>query len=169
MSRADARYNPAVKTQGHDTQENETGQVDARLLKSTGPTEDALDAPVIQAIGDSPVDQEHVAFAAFMNEPIQIRIATTTDKNAAQVFDLSVNGHYEFFRRGEMKTVKRYFVDRLARLKQTHYTQQEVINAEGIKDILNIPHTALLYDFAVVNDPNPRGADWLAHVQMEPG
>ena len=169
MSRADARYNPAIKSSGHDTQESETGQGEARLLKSTGAAEDALDTPVIQAIGDSPVDLEQIAMDAFMREDVTVRMATTTDKNAPQVFELCIGGKFEFFKRGETKTIKRYFVDRLARLKQTIYTQKEVVNAEGIKDILNIPHTGLLYDFSVVHDANPRGADWLAHVQMEPG
>ena len=106
---------------------------------------------------------------AFLNEPITIRIGTSTDKNAEQCFEININGRLEFFRRGETKTVKRYFVDNMLRLKQTVYTQKEVINAEGIKDILNIPHTALKHDFAVVRDDNKLGASWLNAVMAEAG
>ena len=165
----DAKHNPVIMQHSIDTQDQETGQGNERLMKSHGPASESLEAQSLVISSDRPVDMEKVAMLAFMEEPMTIRMATTTDKNAAQVFELQVNSKYEFFRRGETKTLKRYFVDRLCRLKQTIYTQKEVINAEGIKDILNIPHTALLYDFSVVRDDNPRGADWLAHVQAEAG
>lgn len=165
----DAKNHAVIRQHTIDTQDQETGQSNARLMKSTGDASDALESTIFLSNTDRPVDMEKLAILAFMEEMITIRMATTTDKNAAQVFDLQVNSQYAFFRRGETKTLKRYFVDRLCRLKQTIYTQKEVINSEGIKDILNVPHTALLYDFSVVRDDNPRGADWLAHVQAEAG
>lgn len=67
---------------------------------------------VIEKVADQPFDKDRMAMLAFMDESITIRIATSTDRNAEQVFELNINGHLEFFRRGETKTVKRYFVDR---------------------------------------------------------
>jgi hypothetical protein len=149
-----------------DTSEQEVGQDSSRLMKSTGAADKSLEPSRVELV-DRPVDKEKLAMLAFMDEPVTIRLATTTDREAEQMFELNINGQLAFFRRGETKTVKRYFVDRLARLKETAYSQKEVVNAVGIRDILHIPHSALKYDFSVINDPNPRGADWLTHVLAE--
>ena len=166
---ARAKLNPVLKTAGESTDQMEVGQGQSRLLKSSGDAKDALETPVIERAGDHPLDQERMAMLAFMNEPVTIRIATTTDKNAAQVFEININGKMEFFRRGEVKTVNRYFVDLMLRLKETSYSQSEVLNKEGIKDILHIPHTGLKYDFSIERDDSPYGESWKRAVLAEAG
>lgn len=164
-----ALNNPVILTQRTETAEQDVGQTAPRILRSTGDAKDALDKVQLVQVVDRPVDPEKLAMLAFMNEDVKVRIGTTTDKNAEQCFEICVNGKLEFFRRGETKTVKRYIVDRMLRLKQTVYTQQEVLNTEGIKDIVNIPHTALKYDFSVENDSSPHGQSWLRSVMAEQG
>lgn len=117
--------------------------------------------PHLVQVAERMPDPEKAAMLAFMNEMVTIRPATSTDKNAEQVFELIINNKSELFRRGENKTVRRCYVDLMARLKVTAYTQREVVNAEGIKQVLNDPHTALKYDFAMVRDDNPMGEHWL--------
>ncbi len=165
----EAKNNPVILTQQFETSQEDIGQTNDRLLKSTGDAKQALEPTLIARVSDHPLDQEKLAMLAFMNEPVTIRIGTTTDKNAEQVFEININGRLEFFRRGESKTVKRYYVDHMLRLKETAFTQQEVVNKEGIKDILNIPHTALKYDFAIERDDNPLGVSWKRAVLAEPG
>lgn len=165
---SDAINNPVIKTYGFDTTDHAAGQDSPRILKSTGPARDALAPMLVQPV-ERPVDPEKMAMMQFMNDELTIRVATTTDQNAEQVFECNINGRLELFRRGETKKVKRYFVDWLLRRKQTVYSQQEVVNSEGIKDILNVPHTALKYDFAVVHDPHPRGDEWRRAVMAEAG
>lgn len=164
-----AKNNPVIKTAGELASQMDVGQANERLLKSTGPANEALEPSVIARVGDHPVDPEKMAMLAFMNEPVTIRIGTSTDKNAAQVFEININGKLEFFRRGETKTVKRYFVDHMLRLKETGWSQKEVVNNEGVKDILNIPHTALKYDFSIERDTNPLGDSWKRAVLAEAG
>jgi hypothetical protein len=106
-------------------------------------------------------DQEKLAMLAFMNELVTIRVASTTDKNAEQVFELNVNGRAELFRRGEVKTCKRFYVELMARTKPTSYTDREVANNEGIRTVLHDAHTALKYDFSMIRDDNPMGEHWL--------
>jgi hypothetical protein len=163
---SNASVNPVIMNNAIDSQDLEIGQHGERILSSTGPADKAL-APIVAAEVDKPINQEKMAMLAFMAEPITIRIATSTDPNAEQVFEINVNGRNELFRRGETKTVPRYIVDRLARMKITGYTQRELMNAEGIKDIAYDAHTGLKYDFAVVSDSHPRGADWLRHTLLE--
>ncbi len=164
-----AKNNPVIKTGERHSKDLEIGQGESRLLKSEGAADEALEPSVIARLNDHPYDDEKMAMLAFMAEPVTIRMGTTTDKNAEQCFELNIGGRLEFFRRGETKTVPRYFVDRLLRLKQTVYSQKEVVNAEGVKDILHIPHTALKYDFAMVKDTNPLGPSWERAVAAEAG
>jgi hypothetical protein len=159
---------PAIITDRIETQEQELAHGNVRIQHSDArPGEKALDDNIIPEIDTRPVNDEKMAMLAFFNEDVAVRIATTADKNADQVFEITVNGKINLFRRGEKKTVKRYVVDHLARMKQTTYTQQEVVAADGTKSIANIPTTSLKYDFSVEHDPHPRGKDWLRAVLAE--
>lgn len=140
-----------------------------RTLKSTGAAADALSENVIERVGEMALDSEHTKMMAFMNERVRVRIGTSTDPNAEQVFELIVNGKTELFKRGETKTVPRYYVDLLARLKETGFENKEVINRDGERSYAYVPRTALKYDFAVVGESNPLGDSWLAHVIAEQG
>lgn len=124
---------------------------------------------VIQKVSDQPFDEEKMAMLAFMNEPVTIRPASTTDKNAAQCFEININGRSELFRRGEVKTVKRFFVDRLMRLKVTVYGQELRTNSEGVQSYAYPTSTGLKYDFAIVRDDNPLGPSWERAVLAERG
>lgn len=160
---------PVILPKRTETAEQPVEQGNARVMRSTGDAKDSLDKLQLVQVVDRPVDPEKMAMLAFMNDDIRVRIGTTTDKNAEQCFEIIVNGKLEFFRRGETKTVKRYIVDRMLRLKETVYSQQEVVNKDGIKDIVNIPHTALKYDFSVEHDPSPHAQAWLRAVMAERG
>jgi hypothetical protein len=152
-----AKNAPVFKSTGPETSEMEIGRTER-----TAPTpENPVGAPKLVDVASRMPDQEKLANLAFMNEKVTIRVATTTDKNAEQVFELNIGGKSELFRRGETKTVHRYFVDHMARMKVTSYSDREVTNAEGIKQILHDPHTGLKYDFAMVRDDNPMGESWL--------
>lgn len=164
-----AQNSPVNVSNRADSQDLDIGQGPERTLKSTGDAADAMEPTLIAKVGEHPYDGEKMAMLAFMAEPVTIRIGTTTDKNAAQCFEININGKLEFFRRGETKTVPRYFIDRFLRLKETVYSQKEVINSEGIKDIVHIPHTALKYDYAIVRDDNPLGKSWERAVAAEMG
>lgn len=164
-----AKHNPVMRTTAEPVSQQDIAQGATRLLKSTGDSKEALETPSIARATEHGLDREKMAMLAFMAEPVTVRIGTTTDKNAPQVFEINVNSNLHLFRRGETKTVPRYIADRMLRLKQTVYTQKEVINAEGIKDIVHIPHTALLYDFSIERDSNPQGKSWERAVLAEAG
>ncbi len=162
MARSDAIDNPVTKSP-IPMSEKDIGQQSVRT------TEDMGEPKLIAKVSDQPLDTEKMQMLEFMNEPLTIRIATSTDKNAEQCFELNINGRAEFFRRGETKIVKRYFVDRLLRLKQTVYGQDLVVNKEGIKSYVYPPSTGLKYDFAIIRDDNPLGKSWERAVLAEQG
>jgi len=148
-----AKHNPVVIAP-----ELNTADLPSGYTERVGP---GVGEPRVVQVAERMPDPEKAAMDAFMGELVTIRIATSSDQNAEQVFEININGKSNLFRRGETKTVPRYFADHLARMKVTSYTQREVFNAEGIKQILNEPHTANKYDFAVVRDDNPMGDSWL--------
>lgn len=152
-----ARSRPAFKSTGLETAELPIGRTER-----TAPTKDnPVGEPVLVTVAERMPDREKLANLAFFAEPVTIRIATSSDKNAWQTFELNLGGKPFFFRRGETKTVPRYVVDHIARMKTTVYTDKEVFNDEGVKQILHVPSTALVYDFAMVKDDNPMGEHWL--------
>ena len=146
-----AKHAPALPNAGLETAEQEIGHT-VREGEGVG-------KPLLVTVAE-PFDDEKEAMLRFMEEPVTIRPTRTTDKTEL-VFEIIVNGRGELFRVGQEKTVKRYFVDHMARMKVTNYTQQEITNAEGIKQFINVPHTTLKYDFAMVRDANPLGESWL--------
>ena len=162
MKSSNAIDNPVTKSPV-PMSEQDIGQQGTRTLESMD------ELKVIVKASDQPFDEEKMQMIAFMNEPVTIRIATSTDKNAEQCFELNINGKAEFFRRGETKTVKRYFVDRLMRLKETVYGQEMLINKEGIKSYVYPSSTGLKYDFAITRDDNPLGKSWERAILAEPG
>ena len=162
------RHVPIVAPKGGvDATEMQIGQDVPRVMKSTGPAEDALEKPYIQVV-DRPVDKEKLEMLAFMEEEVTVHIHTTSDKEAAQIFPVGNGGQQVIFKRGETKTVKRKFVDVLARAKATTFTQKRVMDSEGIWQDVQVPHSALMFPFSIVEDRHPRGADWLKYALAAP-
>lgn len=149
--------------------EMETGSGPERTMSSTGPARQSLDKNTLVKVSDQPMDEDWMSMMAFMEEMVEIRIAETTDPQAERVFEININGNLQLFSRGETKTVKRYFVDRLMRMKQTRYSQKEIVDGEGIKQIVNIPHTSIKYDFAITRDDSPHSKPWQRAVMAEQG
>jgi hypothetical protein len=134
-------------------------------MPSSGPAR--LESAYVDVV-DRPVDPEKVAMLAFMEEQVEVHIHTTADPIAEQIFEMFVNGERELFKRGETKTVKRKFIDALARRKITTFTQEKRRNPEGEEAYYQVPHTALKYSFQVTRDDHPRGNDWIQAVLREP-
>jgi hypothetical protein len=149
--------------------EMDVGSGPSRTMSSTGPARQSLERNTLAKISDQPMDEDWMSMMAFMEEMVEIRIGETTDPQAERVFEININGKLELFSRGETKTVKRYFVDRLMRMKQTRYTQKEVLDEQGIKQMVNIPHTSIKYDFAITRDDSPHSKPWQRAVLAEQG
>lgn len=147
-----------------DTPDFVIGQDNPRLMKSTGPAE--IEDPVIEVV-DGPRWRDKAAVEAFMAEEVEVIVHESNDKNAFPVIHTAVNGRNQYFVRGMKQRVKRMFLGSLARAKRTTFTQREVVNANGDRDIVNVPHTALSYPFSVLDDRNPNGRAWLEKTLRE--
>ena len=118
---------------------------------------------------DDGVFNEHAKMLAFMAEDVTVEIHDVADEHAEQGFVIAVNGMNESFRRGQIKTVKRYFIEGLARARKTGYRNVQQLNPHtGIKEYVYPAMTGLRYPFSVTDDRNPRGRDWLKHTLRQP-
>lgn len=157
-----AKNNPVSITRGHEAAAEQVGQDGERLFNDDGLVHvqtQALDDPRMIAKAD---------LERFMNEPVTVEIHEVSEDQADQVFEVFSNGQVEVFRRGERKTVKRKFVESLARAKKTGYQNVEYTDENGVRGFKYPAKTGLRYPFAVLEDANPRGRDWLNAVLRQP-
>lgn len=128
-------------------------------------------------ITDDQVDVERVsqnvdfkklaAEESFMNEPVTILVHTTTDENQPPHVVVNCNGVNQPIMRGVPTEVKRKYVEILARMKETKYTQ--VTPNPNAPDVSELQaRTALSYPFDLIEDKNKIGKGWLQNVLAEP-
>ncbi|WP_313334007.1 hypothetical protein [Comamonas sp.] len=111
---------------------------------------------------DSPVTFKDAELEAFMNEPVMVTVLSGGKDNEAPFVQVAVNGVLQMFRRDVPIVVKRKYVERLARAKETGYEQD--LERQG--EQLNILKQAKShrYPFIVNRDDNPKGGAWLRAV-----
>ena len=102
----------------------------------------------------------------FMNEILTVTVHPVSDENAPPYVILNVNGVSQPIARGIEQKVKRKFVEVLARMKETKYTQIQN-NVADPSDRSLIGRSGLCYPFEVVSDPNRKGRAWLSKILAE--
>jgi hypothetical protein len=125
------------------------------------------DAPVIETVAESADFSKLAADEAFMNEMVEIMVHSTTDENQPSQFLLNCNGVNQPVVRGINMTMKRKYVEILARMKETKYTQHTPNPAAPDVSELRARH-GLVYPFDLIKDNNPKGRAWLSNVLAEP-
>lgn len=154
----EAKHNPVILTKTIETEDIGVGQSEPRKFIGG-----ELSPNLIQLASESEMqDAEKLENLSFMNEKVTVRIASSTDKNAEQVFEITINGKTELFRRGEVKTVRRCYVDRMCMLKETVF-DCKLVESEGERQYIYPQTSGLKYDFGMVRDDNPNGQAWLKH------
>lgn len=112
--------------------------------------------------------KERTEKLAFNEEPVTIMISEGQDENNPEpaVF-LSVNGRgampdgNPWVPRGVAVTIKRMYVETLARARPASYGSVERVNAQGEKEIVYPRSTSLRYPFSIIEDRNPKGSAWI--------
>lgn len=117
---------------------------------------------------EGPMGKDFYEELRFMEEPIDVMIHESTDPAAEMVPEVFHNGVPQRFIRGKVQTVKRKFIEVLARAKKTTFKQEiyaDRLTGDAVQRM--IPQSALQYPFQIVSDPNPRGPAWLRKVLAE--
>lgn len=143
----------------------QVGQDNPRDMPSSGPAK--LEPALIEPV-PGPKIKEKIEAAAFDADPVTIVVHESTNQNDDTVVETWVNGRAQRFIRGEHITVKRMFVEKLARSKKTTFRQEKYVDQAGFDSYRHIPTTALMYPFSLIADPNPKGGQaWLQKVLAE--
>jgi len=124
------------------------------------------DEPVIETVAESRDFSKLASDEAFMNELVTVMVHSTTDENQPNHVVVNCNGMNQPLIRGVPTTVKRKYVEILARMKETKYTQV-TRNASAPDQIDMVARHGLSYPFDLVEDKNPRGRAWLQNVLAE--
>lgn len=136
----------------------------------------SIDIPMTGSIADivrpeieivtSPIKDDYAAQLAFNEERVEVVVHESTNPNDQELFDVYCNGVPQWFKRGQVQTVRRKYVEILARARQTSIatktSAQGGYNDEAVNRIDK--HTAVRYPFTVVHDQNPKGREWLKSV-----
>lgn len=136
---------------------------------------DELESETIVA-PNGPMHKDYMAELAFAEEPVTIRVEPSGEKNAAPMVDCWVNGRgcevlvngrwlsTGFFPVGVVLTTKRKYVEVLARSKVTNIkTKHDDATVANPQNLIE-RQTYQRAPFSVIEDKNPKGAEWLANL-----
>lgn len=103
-------------------------------------------------------------YEAFMQEPVEIKLHQSTDKNAPWAVFVGINGDNRWLPRGVALRIQRKFVERLAQSQERTFETKD--NPDPAADVGKtvLSRQANPYEFSVLRDPNPKGRRWLANM-----
>jgi hypothetical protein len=111
-----------------------------------------------------PFDDAYFKELQFMEEKVTIRLERTSEKNAPNFIDISVNGRTEWLEKNKPIEIARKYVEVLARCKSDAF-ETYAPNAESGEIVNRLSrNTSQKHPFTVIHDPNPRGYDWLTNI-----
>lgn len=157
---------PVLTRNTFETEEQTIGQDNDRPMKATGAARDSLEAAGFEVV-DKPMNLGKEEALAFNEEELVVMVHDSDNEKEMPLPIVQNGGISQAFIRGQEQVVKRKFVEILARCKVTSYTQTKETDSVGNETMINHPHTKLLYSFSVIQDPNPRGRDWLQKLLQE--
>lgn len=103
----------------------------------------------------------------FYEEELDVMIMDSPDPNPEPFVFLAVNGRgampmgVPWCPRNEVITIKRKYVELLARAKPINVRTVDGVDRNGDKTKIVRRSAGVRYPFSVLRDPNPRGAAWL--------
>ena len=125
------------------------------------------DQPQIETLAESGDFNKQLQDELFMEEIVTVYLHPSTDENQPPHVIVNVNGTNQPILRGVPTPIKRKYLEVLARMKETKYTQR-VPNASEPDRMVLEPRTAIVYPFDLQEDRNPKGRAWLNHILAEP-
>ena len=145
-----------------------TGDMQTREIPSIAlPDEGPIDRePEEIVMADKPMESDYAKEAVFMEEPVTIRLERSSERFAPALLDFYVNGKVEWIPVGREWTVKRKYVEVIARA-QPYDVRTNVVKHEEREDNKIERYSIAKHPFSVIKDANPRGSEWLTRVMRE--
>lgn len=136
-------------------------------IKKQKPIIDGTEDRVVDTVTTSGDFTKEINDAAFMEEIVTVYLHPSTDENQPPHVIVNVNGTNQPILRGHPTPIKRKYLEVLARMKETKYTQRVPNPSEPDRMVLE-PRSAIVYPFDIQHDPNPKGRAWLNNILAEP-
>lgn len=124
--------------------------------------------PSIEIPTDKVIDLDWAEEMKFMEDLLVVEVLQSDEQFPMPCISVWNGGRHQLFVKGEKQTVRRKFVEVLARRKTTKYSNIEYLDPEGNHTVKWPRRSSLAYPFVVHQDPNPRGKDWLKRILQEP-
>lgn len=148
-----------------DATEQKIGQDTVREFADTATPE--LTVPVVEPV-EGPNAKEKAEALAFMEEMVDVLVHESSNPDDIDpIVSIHVNGRTQNFIRGQTITVKRKYLEGLARAKPMAVRSEEFTLADGSQSYRYPTKTGLRYGFQVERDDNPAGRAWLKKVLAE--
>lgn len=113
------------------------------------------------------IDMDEIELEEFMHEPVTIFMHKSRDLSDLEVETPNVNGFNQPIIRGQKQTIKRKYVEALARCYTIGYEQQ-VQDPTRPENIQMIERKIPTYPFDVIQD-TPKGKQWLTSIYQAEG
>jgi hypothetical protein len=152
-------------------------KIEQRAPLRADATEYAGDVITGESIAAITAGSDYLDQLSFMEEPVVIRLEPSSDKNAATAFPVWVNGQpAQVFQNNRWEvigylpvgmplTVKRKVLEVIIRTKvDTIHTKILDMEAERPNNVVN-RYTSPVHSFSILEDRNPRGADWVQEIR----
>jgi len=161
MPRTTAAQKPAAQTRAAPVRATQR-EADTRDFPTHARVVEMAEDPA-QFEGIEPVKalvMDEAEALAFAEEPLQIVIHQTGEKNPEDPVYVSVNGRGGFIKRGQVTIVKRKYVERLILAKADNVNQDTSARTEQEFNRLTIVPTQR-YPLSIVKDDSPNAKKWL--------
>lgn len=129
-------------------------------------------------VAENMANADYAAELAFMEEPIEIRLEPSAERNAATWLsvwcngrgaEVLINGTWHEFKHlpvAQVLTTKRKYVEIIVRAKTTAVTTPDMDQAADLAAGNRLDRrTTPVHSFSILSDPSPRGAAWLRELR----
>ena len=138
------------------------GKGAVKSIPATGKAEVISESELVIATN---LEKSYAEQLAFLEEPVEVMVAEPQDEKESNLVQLFVQGRSQMIIPGQPIIIKRKYLEVLARAKQIRYKPVVKINdLTGAPVNMMIPRLVLRYNFSVIQDKNPKGAEWLRRI-----
>lgn len=138
------------------------GKGAAKIISATGKAEVISESELVITTN---LEKSYAEQLAFLEEPVEVMVAEPQDEKESNLVQLFVQGRSQMIIPGQPIVIKRKYLEVLARAKQIRYKPVVKINdLTGAPVNMMIPRLVLRYNFSVIQDKNPKGAEWLRRI-----
>ena len=138
------------------------GKGAAKIIPATGKAEVISESELVVTTN---LEKNYADQLAFLEEPVEIMVAEPQEEKESSLVQLFVQGRSQMIIPGQPIVIKRKYLEVLARAKQIRYKPVVKINdLTGAPVNMMIPRLVLRYNFSVIQDKNPKGAEWLRRI-----